>query len=237
MSGAVSSAPLEAPQSLDPRPPAPDSVRAAAQTFERMITEKPAESAASPAPSPPPAPAATPSAAPAADLTTAEGRILAGVAAGVVSYSPQDVEECRDRLRPEEFHALKAEAIAQQTRLATVTTFHQQQRARFEERVPEARDPSALRQLTDELTAYAAQFDFTEQDVHAVADSRTIELARDGLRARQKVRELERQLAAERAGGSGAEARPTPRTRRTTVELPARMGIHDAARLLEQGDL
>src|SRR5207244_1298695 len=115
----------------------------------------------------------------------------------------------------------------------TITTFHTQQRARFAERVPESRDPDTLRQFTDELTAYAKQFDFSEADVHAVQDSRTIELARDGLRARQKVRQLERELAAERAGASGAEARPrSTRSSRSTVDLPPRLGIHAAARLL-----
>ena len=222
--------PAEAPVSLDPRPPAPDSVRAAAQTFERLITETPAESAPSTATSPDSSPPTT-STPPAPDMGTAEGRILAGVAARVVSYSPQDVEDCRDRLRPEEFHALKAQAIAQQTRLATVTTFARDQRARFEERVPEARNPSALRQLTDELTAYASQFDFTPEEVASVQDSRTVELVRDGLEARKKVRQLERELANERVGG--AEARPrASRSSRNTVELPPRLGIHDAARLL-----
>jgi len=57
-----------------------------------------------------------------------------------------------------------------------------------------------------------------------------VELVRDGLQARKKVRQLERELANERVGG--AEARPrAPRSSRTTVEHKPR-GIHATADLL-----
>src|SRR5437879_239477 len=148
--------PLEAPQSLDPRPPAPDSVRAAAQTFERLITETPAEptTRSTPAPDSSPPTTSTP-AAPRVDLATPEGRVYASLTEGVTIYTPQDVEQIRDKLAPEEYHALKAEAIAAQTRAATVTTFRTQQLDRLAARVPEATDPATRRQFTDELTAYA----------------------------------------------------------------------------------
>ncbi len=224
--------PAEAPVSLDPRPPAPDSVRAAAQTFERLITESPAEPTTSTTSSPTSSPATTSTpAAPRVDLATPEGRIYASLAEGVTIFSPADVEAVRDRIDAADYHALQAQALATQTRNATVTTFHTQQLDRLAARVPEAVDPSTRQQFTDELESYAKQFDFTAQDVHAVVDARTIELAADGMKARKRVRQLERELANERVGG--AEARPrASRSSRSTVELPPRLGIHDAARLL-----
>src|SRR6266550_793989 len=158
-----------------------------------------------------------PAVAPAAELppeNTLEGRFLRGITTGTVPYTADDVDRLRDRLSPEEYHDYHAAAVIADRRRATVTTYQTEQLTRLHERVPEARDPETKRQLADELTAYAAQFDYTPEEILAVNDSRAIELARDGLRNRQRVRELEQELARERAGTAPpAAARPAPDAR------------------------
>ncbi len=165
-----------------------------------------------------------PAVAPAAQLppeNTPEGRIVRGITTGAVVYTAADVDAVRDRLSPDEYHDLHAAAVIADRRRATVTTYQTEQLTRLHERVPEARDPETRRQLADELTAYASQFDYTPQEILAVNDSRAIELARDGLRKTQRVRELEQELAKYRAGTAEPDERETPARQTQTRRKPA----------------
>ena len=201
----------------------PLDLKGAGDVFAGMVKEvdstgQPVAEAAAPPATAPAAPASAPAPEPApaqgVELypeNTPQGRLQRGYLTGTVPYSTSDVEACRPELTPEQYHDMHAAAVIADRQRATVTTYQTAQLARLHEQVPEARDPETKRQLVDELTAYAAQFDYTPEEILAVNDARAIELARDALKSRQKVRELERQLAAERAGAPMTDAAATAR--------------------------
>jgi hypothetical protein len=214
----------------------PLDTKGAAAAFSEMLTEVdprtgqpiadvdtvPIAEPAAPASAPPAnAPSAESAPTPAAQLPpehTLEGRLSRGIVTG------SDVEALKDRLAPDEYRELRGLAEVQDTQRERAAAALQREHERLRSRLPEVADPEARQRLTDELTAYVSQFDYQPGELLSVTDSRALELAAHGLRASQRARELEQEIARLRAGVAPRE----PAEPASDREAPARPRITTA---------